>query len=74
MSFREYTDLERIAALETDTQNIKNDIHEIKNKVNDMHNAFMQAKGARLMFILFWMFIGGALSSVNSLFSYFKPH
>jgi hypothetical protein len=41
------TDAERIAVLESEMRDMKDDVHETRKKVSEMHDVLMQAKGAR---------------------------
>lgn len=48
------TDVERIAILEQQVRDMRDDVHETRKKVSEMHDLLMQAKGAR------WAIVGMA--------------
>lgn len=48
------TDVERIAILEQQVRDMRDDVHETRKKVEAMHDLLMQAKGAR------WIIVGFA--------------
>jgi hypothetical protein len=53
---------ERLARLETQ-------VEDMKTKVDEMHSAFLQAKGAKWVIITLWIGIGAALANVKVILS-----
>lgn len=59
--------LQRIASLEADSSNMKEDVADIRKKVDAIHDILMQAKGARWAIISmagFAGFLSGAVAKL----------
>jgi hypothetical protein len=58
------TDAERIAVLESEMRDMKDDVHETRKKVSEMHDLLMQAKGARWAVGALLILIGTAMGFI----------
>lgn len=58
---------ERLARLETQVQTLTDTQKETAKKVNEMHEAFLAARGAKWVIITLWIGIGAFLANVKAM-------
>ena len=70
------TENERLAVVENDIGHLRNDVTDLKAMVTEMHNAFIEDKGARkAKGAIFWGSVGFVAyigSNIHAILNFFK--